>query len=102
MNKANTFKGVMLATAAAGIFLAAGCATEGQSTTANSGKVACSGVNSCKGNSACKTTTNNCKGLNSCKGHGFVMMNSDAECKAAYDKMWGGPLGTQVRNEFSK
>jgi hypothetical protein len=91
MKKSNTLKGVILATAAAGVFLAAGCATQGQSgATASAGGVKCSGVNACKGQGACKSTTNNCKGQSSCKGKGFVMMSSDAECKAAYEKMWNG------------
>lgn len=96
MKTAISFKGLALATAAAGIFVTAGCAMPEHTNAASAGQVKCSSVNSCKGQSACKTTTHSCKGLNSCKGHGFVMMESEAACKTAYDSMWGGPLGTKV------
>ncbi|MEO5702366.1 MAG: hypothetical protein ABIQ54_00510 [Gammaproteobacteria bacterium] len=96
MKTVTSFKGLVLATAAAGIFATAGCAVTDQTHVATAGHVKCSGVNSCKGKSACKSTTNNCKGQNSCKGSGFMMMESDAACKAAFGSMWGGPLGTKV------
>jgi hypothetical protein len=85
MTTVNTFKGLMLATAAAGLFLAAGCATEGQPAN-SSAKVHCEGVNSCKGTGACKSASNNCKGQNACKGKGFLSMTK-AECTAAGGKV---------------
>lgn len=84
MTTVNTFKGLMLATAAAGLFLAAGCATE--TTASSSAKVHCAGVNSCKGTGACKSAGNECKGKNACKGHGFLSMTK-AECTAAGGKV---------------
>lgn len=95
MKSATPFTGLVLATAAAGLFLS-GCVMPEHSKMAGAGQVKCTSVNSCKGQSACKSTTNNCKGQNSCKGSGFVMKSSEAECKAAYDKMWGGPSGTPM------
>ncbi|MEO5572938.1 MAG: hypothetical protein ABIR48_00410 [Gammaproteobacteria bacterium] len=97
MKKEISFKGLVLATAAAGIFATAGCAMTEQNHHMNTaGGVKCTGVNSCKGKSACKSTTNNCKGQNSCKGSGFEMKDSAAACKTAFDSMWGGPHGTKV------
>ncbi len=81
MNKVNTLKG--LALAAAGMFMVAGCATEGSANTV--AKVHCEGVNSCKGTGACKSANNDCKGHNSCKGKGFVELTK-AECDAAKAK----------------
>jgi hypothetical protein len=83
MKSANTFKGLILATAAAGLFAGAGFAfAADEMAAAASDKIHCEGVNSCKGSSACKGASNECKGKNSCKGHGFLEL-SQGECDAA-------------------
>jgi len=78
-------RGVLVASAAAALFLAgvAGRAhAEGPGAEA---KVKCEGVNSCKGHGECKSARNACKGKNGCAGEGFVMM-TQAECDAAKAK----------------
>ena len=78
-------RGVLVASAAAALFLAG---VPGASHAEESGaeaKIKCEGVNACKGHSDCQTATNQCKGQNSCSGKGFVMM-TEAECEAAKAK----------------
>ncbi len=84
MNNAITLKGLILATAAAGLFSTAGvtAAHEGEGSAA---KIHCEGVNACAGKGDCKGE-NGCKGKNSCKGQGFLEM-SKQECDAAQAKM---------------
>jgi len=76
----------LVATAAAGLFLAglAGLATAEE--PAAEAKVKCEGVNQCKGHGACKSAANACAGKNGCGGKGFLMM-TQAECDAAKAKM---------------
>ena len=81
MNTAKKLTGLLLATAAAGLF-----ATAPVVSAAEEAKVHCEGVNSCKGKSACKTATNACKGMNSCKGKGMELMSAK-DCDAAKAKM---------------
>ncbi|MBT4769100.1 MAG: hypothetical protein HOO00_01050 [Rhodospirillaceae bacterium] len=73
--------GVTLATAAAALFVA-GAAMTIAPTAAKAEGVKCMGVNSCKGQGVCKTASNECKGLNACKGHGFIIVDSAADCTA--------------------
>ena len=78
MKAVKKITGLMLATAAAGLFAMAPMSTfaaEGEDAG-----VHCTGGNACKGQSACKSAQNACKGQNSCKGHGFVMAASEEEC----------------------
>jgi hypothetical protein len=70
--------GLILATAAAGMFGLAPVATV---AAAEMAKVHCEGVNSCKSHGDCKGE-NGCKGKNSCKGKGFLEMTQE-ECDAA-------------------
>lgn len=79
----SSLKGLVLATAAAGMFLVAGCSTTSDAQTA---QIACQGINGCKGQGACKSASNECKGKNACKGTGFSVM-SKAECDAAKAKL---------------
>jgi hypothetical protein len=72
MSIAKKVTGIVLATAAAGLFAAAPAAM----AAAHEGKVHCTGVNACKGTSECKTASNACKGQNACKGHGFTSMSA--------------------------
>lgn len=74
--------GLLLATAAAGLFSVAPFATV---NAAEMAKVHCDGVNSCKAHGDCKGE-NGCKGKNSCKGKGFLEMTKE-DCDAAHAKM---------------
>jgi len=81
-------KKIILATAAASLFLAAPVLAEEDSAEK---QVKCEGVNACKSQSACATAGSSCAGKNACKGKGFLMM-SEAECedaKAAEDESEG-------------
>jgi hypothetical protein len=74
-------KGVLVATAVAGLF---GCASSGgsaagKSTTASQ-PVQCGGVNGCKGQGSCKGNENACKAQNDCKGKGWVETPTAEEC----------------------
>ena len=74
--------GLILATAAAGLFSIAPVATV---VAAEMAKVHCEGINSCKSHGDCKGE-NGCKGKNSCKGKGFLEMTQE-DCDAAKAKM---------------
>ena len=81
-------RGIVIATAAAALFVAGGAGTavaghhEGDEE-----KIKCHGVNECKGQADCKTTQNACKGQAACKGHGFKAMKA-ADCLST-----GGVIG---------
>ncbi len=81
MNQTSRLAGVVLAAAAATLFVA-GCKSMGgasaQSADSGAVKVKCYGANSCKGQAECKTAMNACKGQNSCKGHGFLSLTEQA------------------------
>lgn len=76
--------GLVLATAAAGMFAAATV-----SSAAEQAKVECDGANACKGKSSCQTANNACKGQNSCKGKGKAEV-SKADCDALHAKAKAG------------
>ena len=79
MNK--QIKGVLIATAVAGLFVAGQAfAAEGQGG-GTAAKVKCVGGNDCKGKGACGGGGHSCAGENSCKGKGWIM-TSEADCKA--------------------
>jgi hypothetical protein len=75
----------LVATAAAGLFLAGMAGAAHAEEPAADAMVKCEGVNSCKGKSDCKTAQNECKGHNGCGGQGFKMMTAD-DCEAAKAK----------------
>jgi hypothetical protein len=77
------WKGALLASAAAGLFLAGAPALAADDP--HEGKVKCEGVNECKGTGACKTAHNECSGQNGCKGQSHVWL-TQAECDAAKAK----------------
>lgn len=83
MSKTSIFKGLILATAAAGMFSNAGfvAAADEMAAGSDAGKVRCDGVNSCKGKGDCMGE-NSCKAKNNCKGQGFMNMSQE-ECDAA-------------------
>jgi len=72
-------KKIVLATAAASLFLAGPVLAADESADE---QVKCEGVNACKSQSACATAGSSCAGKNACKGKGFLTM-SEAECEEA-------------------
>lgn len=84
-------KGVVIATAVAGLFLAGEAFSheahekKGQEGAKPAAAVHCDGVNSCKGKSECSGADNACAGKNGCGGKGWVKMTKD-ECDAAKAK----------------
>jgi hypothetical protein len=79
-----TKTGIVIASAAAAMFLSAGVAT--MTSPAQAAGVKCVGGNACKGQSACKTASSACKGQNACKGKGFTEAKDAATCTAAGGK----------------
>ena len=86
MSSNKKLSGVVLATAAAGLFALAPVVTYGGTEAG----IKCVGANSCKGTSACKTATNSCAGQNACKGQGFVTAESEEACTEL-----GGTVATE-------
>jgi hypothetical protein len=70
-------KTALLASAAAGLLVAAG--TLGTPSTAHAEEVQCHGVNTCKGTGACGGKGHSCAGQNACKGQGWIKLDKD-EC----------------------
>ena len=81
MSQTSRLAGVVLAAAAATLFVA-GCksmdSAPAQSSDSGAVKVKCYGANACKGQSECKTAMSSCKAHNECKGQGFVMLEERA------------------------
>ncbi|MGH8509533.1 MAG: BufA2 family periplasmic bufferin-type metallophore [Gammaproteobacteria bacterium] len=75
----NNTKGILLATAAAALFVSDPLIAEDAHAPA-AGMVKCGAVNACKGTSECKTATNECKGQNACSGQGWVGLAKE-ECE---------------------
>jgi hypothetical protein len=71
--------GIVLATAAAGMFMASSVALADDTAAG----VKCEHSSACKGKGACKTAANSCKGQNACKGEGMTMQKSAHECTEA-------------------
>jgi uncharacterized membrane protein len=66
-------KGMIIASAAAGLILAGAVATRADQQEKKAGeKVNCSGINACKGKGSCAGPSSSCAGQNSCKGKGVV------------------------------
>jgi hypothetical protein len=77
MTKRN--KGLMIASAAAALFLAGAVEARAESHSEAGGEVYCKGINSCKVQSVCATDKHSCSGQNSCKGEGIIK-STDKEC----------------------
>jgi hypothetical protein len=75
-----TLKGIVLATAASGMFLSAGFAAASPAAEGAGERIHCEGVNSCKGKGDC-SGGNSCQGQNSCKGQGFLSLTKE-QCDA--------------------
>lgn len=78
--KRNT-RGILVATAAAGLFLAGAVQAHAASHEEGKGNVMCEGVNECKGKSVCAAGDTSCAGQNECKGKGVLKMSAE-DCKA--------------------
>lgn len=75
-------KGLVLATAAASLFVSVMSSAADTSTQSSSAKpVKCHGINSCKGKGACgEKGGHSCAGQNSCKGKGWLVTKTSEEC----------------------
>jgi hypothetical protein len=70
-------KGVLIASAAAGLILSGAVAARAESHDKAGAKVACTGVNECKGRGTCAGAGSSCAGMNECKGKGVLMMSAE-------------------------
>jgi hypothetical protein len=83
-----TSKGMLIASAAAGLILSGALTARATSHEKKTGgdMVNCAGVNACKGQGACATAEHTCAGKNACKGKGWVEMSAE-DCKAKGGKV---------------
>ena len=65
-------RGMVIASAAAGLILAGAVAARADHHDKKGEKVHCSGINACKGKGSCAGPESSCAGQNSCKGKGVV------------------------------
>ena len=72
-------KGMVIASAAAGLIMAGVLTARADEGKAGGDKVSCAGVNACKGQGTCASAENSCAGKNGCKGKGVVEMSA-ADC----------------------
>jgi hypothetical protein len=73
-------KGILIASAAAGLILAGSVTARADSHEKSGGDmVSCAGVNECKGKGSCATADHSCAGKNACKGKGVLEMSKE-EC----------------------
>jgi hypothetical protein len=89
MNTPKNTSGILLATAAAALFMS-GTVVAAEQGASKEAKVQCGGINACKGQSECMTATSSCKGGNACKGQGFVT-TSKKDCDAKGGKVMAKP-----------
>lgn len=71
--------GIVLATMAATVFLAAPLVQAAEAK--EEAIIHCAGVNACKGQGRCGTAEHSCKGANACKGQGILPLTKK-ECEA--------------------
>lgn len=83
-----TNKGLLIASAAAGLILAGTVAAIAADEKAG-GEVSCAGINACKGQGSCAggSAGNACAGKNACKGQGVSKAASAADCTAKGGKV---------------
>jgi len=67
--------GLLLASAVAGLMMAAGVV--GTAAAGEKEEVRCYGVNKCKGTGDCGGKGHSCAGENACKGQGYLKMDED-------------------------
>lgn len=73
-------KGMVIATAAAGLILAGAVGARAEEEKAGDELVHCAGVNACKGKGICAGPESECAGVNACKGKGVIATSAE-ECK---------------------
>src|SRR5262249_8690603 len=73
-------KGLLIATAAAGLILAGAGGARAAEDKAGDELVHCAGVNACKGKGICAGPDSECAGVNACKGKGVIATTAE-ECK---------------------
>jgi hypothetical protein len=89
MSTSKNTSGLLLATAAAALFLSGSVMAADKGDTQEA-KVTCGGINACKGQSECKTASNACKGQNACKGKG-ISSTTQKECTEKGGKVLPAP-----------
>lgn len=89
MSISKNTSGVLLATAAAALFMS-GTVVAAEKDAAQEAKVSCAGINACKGQSECKTATSSCGGQNACKGQG-IKTTTKKECDEKGGKVQAKP-----------
>jgi hypothetical protein len=77
----NKSKGMMIAGAAAALFLSGAVTARAGEEKKGGDQVMCSGINACKGQGACAGAGHSCGGQNACKGKGVIQTTAE-ECKA--------------------
>jgi len=78
-------KGILLATAAAALFLSGAVGARAEEKTGGD-QVICDGINACKGQGSCAGAGHSCAGKNACKGQGHSKTTA-ADCKAKGGKV---------------
>ena len=73
-------RGMVIATAAAGLILAGAVAARAEQDKAGGEAVNCAGVNACKGQGICAGPESSCAGMNACKGKGVIALSAE-ECR---------------------
>ncbi len=82
-------KSILVASAAAALFLSGAVAARAEEKTG--GEVRCAGLNACKGQGGCASAHNECKGKNACKGQGITKTSAE-DCKAK-----GGTVAPEMK-----
>lgn len=75
-----TNRGLLIATAAAGLIIAGAVTARAEEGKKGGSMVHCAGINACKGQGSCAGAGNACAGKNECKGKGVTDVSSADEC----------------------
>lgn len=79
-------KGMLVATAAATLFLSGAVSARAAEEKAGGDQMMCQGINACKGQGACAGAGHSCGGKNACKGQGLSKATA-ADCTAKGGKV---------------
>ena len=79
-------KGMLVATAAATLFLSGAVSARAAEEKAGGDQVVCEGINGCKGQGSCAGAGHSCAGKNACKGQGHTKASA-ADCMAKGGKV---------------
>jgi len=74
MSKKTSRRNLLIASAAAGLFLAGAVAAPAHAAEE---QVRCYGINACKGHGECGGKGHSCAGENQCKGKGYLKLSKD-------------------------